>query len=473
MAELTPMMQQYMEVKNEYQDCILFYRLGDFYEMFYDDALTASRVLEITLTGRNCGQEERAPMCGVPYHSCEGYITRLLAAGYKVAICEQVEEATAGKGLVRREVTRVVTPGTNLNTQVLDETKHNYIMCITYIGGKYGVSAADVSTGTFVMTEIASGRKLVDEVNRFAPSEIICNEPFLMSGVDLEEVKHRLNIVMYSLDSWYFDEENCEKVLKEHFGIASLEGLGISRSRNESYDTGVIASGALMQYLLGTQKNALRHITTLKPYTSSRFMMIDNSTRRNLELVETLREKQKRGTLLWVLDKTKTAMGARMLRSQVEQPLVEKDRINDWLDALTELNAEMITREEIREYLQPIYDLERLLGRVAYQSANPRDLISFRNSIEMLPHIKNLLKPLKSPLLKEICEQIDPLTDLFEVIDAAIVADPPLAMKEGGIIRDGYYEDLDKLRAARTEGKNWLADLEAEEREKTGIKNLK
>ena len=468
MAELTPMMKQYMETKSQYQDCILFYRLGDFYEMFFEDALTASRELEITLTGKNCGQEEKAPMCGVPYHAVEGYLNRLVAKGYKVAICEQVEDPKTTKGIVKREVVRIVTPGTNLDTQALDETKNNYIMCIVYIADRYGVSVADISTGDYFVTEIPDGAKLLDEIYRFSPSEIICNEAFYMSGVDMDGMKDRLGITIYSLESWYFDDEVCRKKLLEHFEVSSFAGLGLA-----DYDCGIISAGALLQYLLETQKNSLSNLTHITPYAAGKFMMIDSSTRRNLELCETLREKQKRGSLLWVLDKTKTAMGARTLRKYVEQPLIDKTEIIRRLDAVQELKEQAISREEIREYLSPVYDLERLITKIAYGSANPRDLTAFRSSLEMLPALLYILQEMKAELLKDLAVDLDPLEDLCILVKKAIREDPPIAMKEGNIINDGYNEEVDKLRRAKSDGKDWLAKLENDEREKTGIKNLK
>lgn len=465
---MTPMMQQYVETKEKYQDCILFYRLGDFYEMFFEDAITVSRELEIVLTGKNCGMEERAPMCGVPYHAVEGYLNRLVSKGYKVAICEQVEDPKQAKGIVKREVVRIVTPGTNLNVQALDETKNNYIMCIVYIADRYGLSVADVSTGDYFVTELDSGKKLFDEIAKFAPSEIICNEPFYMSGMDLDDLKERLGIAIYSLDAWYFDDTMCDRVLKDHFKVSSLEGLGLA-----DYNCGVIAAGALMQYLYETQKTSLSHLTHITSYATGKYMLLDSSTRRNLELCETLREKQKRGSLLWVLDKTKTAMGARTLRSYVEQPLIDKLEIIKRLDAVEELKDNAIAREELREYLSPVYDLERLISRITYQSANPRDLTAFKASLQMLPHVRYILEEMQCDFLQELQEELDPLQDLYTLVEDAIMEDPPLAMKEGGIIRDGYSEEVDRLRSAKTEGKTWLAELEAEEREKTGIKNLR
>ena len=434
----------------------------------FEDALTASRELEITLTGKNCGQEEKAPMCGVPYHAVEGYLNRLVAKGYKVAICEQVEDPKTTKGIVKREVVRIVTPGTNLDTQALDETKNNYIMCIVYIADKYGVSVADISTGDYFVTEIPDSAKLLDEIYRFSPSEIICNEAFYMSGVDMDGMKDRLGITIYSLESWYFDDEVCRKKLLEHFEVSSFAGLGLA-----DYDCGIISAGALLQYLLETQKNSLSNLTHITPYAAGKFMMIDSSTRRNLELCETLREKQKRGSLLWVLDKTKTAMGARTLRKYVEQPLIDKTEIIRRLDAVQELKEQAISREEIREYLSPVYDLERLITKIAYGSANPRDLTAFRSSLEMLPALLYILQEMKAELLKDLAVDLDPLEDLCILVKKAIREDPPIAMKEGNIINDGYNEEVDKLRRAKSDGKDWLAKLENDEREKTGIKNLK
>ena len=468
LSQLSPMMQHYMETKKEYPDCVLFYRLGDFYEMFFDDALTVSKELEITLTGKDCGLSERAPMCGVPFHALDSYLYRLVQKGYKVAIAEQMEDPRQAKGLVKREVIRVVTPGTITSSQVLDETKNNYLMGIVYMDGIYGISTADISTGDFMVTEVDSDRELFDEINKFSPSEIICNNAFYMSGVDMDELKNRYQVVISALDSRFFGEESCRRILMEHFKVGALVGLGL-----EDYATGIIAAGAVMQYIYETQKSTLEHITTITPYSTGQYMVIDTSTRRNLELVETMREKQKRGTLLWVLDKTKTAMGARLLRACIEQPLIHRDEIIKRQNAVEELNMNYISREEICEYLNPIYDLERLIGRISYKTANPRDLIAFRSSLEMLPYIKRILGEFNSELLAELGRELDPLQDSFQLIGDAIVEDPPITVREGGIIKDGYNQEADKLRHAKTEGKNWLAELEAKEKEKTGIKTLK
>ena len=468
MQELTPMMQHYMDTKKEYPDCILFYRLGDFYEMFFEDAKIVSKELEITLTGKSCGLEERAPMCGVPFHSVDGYLNRLVAKGYKVAICEQVEDPKTAKGMVKREVVRIVTPGTNIDMASLDETKNNYIMCVVYMGDKYGISISDVTTGDFFVTEVDSERKLLDEMNRFSPSEIVCNEAFYMSGVDIEDMKERLSIAVSALDSWYFGDELAKETLLSHFHVHTLLAIGL-----EDYDCGVISSGALLKYLYETQKNSLSNILEIHPYSIGKYMMIDSSSRRNLELVETLREKQKRGSLLWVLDKTKTAMGARYLRSCVEQPLIDKAEILKRQDFIEALNNQAITREELREYLNPIYDLERLITRITYQTANPRDMIAFKNSLQMLPPIHTLIQDVEGEMAKEILEDFDCLEDLYELLDKSISEEPPISVRDGDILKDGFHEEVDRLRTAKTEGKSWLAELEEKEREKTGIKNLR
>ena len=468
MAGLSPMMAQYMETKKQYSDCILFYRLGDFYEMFFDDALTASKELEITLTGKECGLEERAPMCGVPYHAVDSYLSRLVQKGYKVAIAEQMEDPKLAKGLVKREVIRVVTPGTITSAQALDETKNNYLMGIVYLADRMGVSVADITTGDFLVTEISTDRALFDEINKFSPAEVICNDAFSMSGISLEDLKDRYHFTVSTLDSRFFQDESCRKVLREHFKVGSLEGLGLG-----DYDCGVIAAGAVLQYLYETQKSTLDHLTTIVPYATGNYMILDSSTRRNLELLETMREKQKRGSLLWVLDKTRTAMGARLLRTWIEQPLISKEAILKRQNAIEELNLNYISREELGEYLNPVYDLERLIGRISYKTANPRDLLAFRNSIAMVPHIKRLLGEFTSDALKELAEDLDPLEDLNDLITRAIVEEPPITVREGGMIKDGYNEEADRLRHAKTEGKTWLAELEARERDSTGIKNLK
>lgn len=468
MAELTPLMKQYMKIKGQYKDCILFYRLGDFYEMFYEDANICSKELEIALTGKGVGKEERAPMCGVPYHSVDGYLSKLVNRGYRVAICEQVEDPKKAKGLVKRDVVRIVTPGTNLNTQVLDETKNNYLMSIVHTINIYGLSIVDITTGDYYVTEVDNDRKLLDEIYKWSPTEIICNDTLLVSGIDIEALKNYHNVVLSPLEPWYFDDDLCIRALKEHFNVSTLDGLGL-----KDYSIGIIAAGSVMQFLIETQKSSLPHITKLTPYTYEKFMLLDSSTVRNLELTETMRDKQKKGSLLWVLDKTKTAMGARLLRNYIEQPLIDYELIHQRLEAVHQLKDNMITREEMREYLNPIYDLERLMSKISYKSANPRDLIAFRSSLSMLPHIKFLIQNFDSTLLKDIYEQLDTLEDINDLIQKSIVEEPPLQVKEGGIIQEGYHVEVDRLRQAKTEGKTWLMELEEQEKETTGIKNLK
>jgi len=467
-TSLTPMMQQYMETKKEYHDCILFYRLGDFYEMFFEDAIKASKELEITLTGKSCGLEERAPMCGIHYHAVDPYLNKLVSRGYKVAICEQVEDPKFAKGIVRREVVRVVTPGTNQNIQALEETKNNYLMSIVYLINKVGISIADATTGDYYLTEVDDLRKLKDEIAKYLPTEIICNDAFLVSGMDIEELREKNNIAVYSLESWYFDDDSCKKILMEHFKVNSLKGLGM-----EEFPSGLIAAGSLLQYLYQTQKSSLNHFTKISPYHSGRYMLLDSSTRRNLELTETLRDKNKRGSLLWVLDKTKTAMGARTLRNYIEQPLITAEEIEQRLDTVDAFMKEAVVRDELREYLSAIYDLERLLGKVSYKTATPRDLIAFKKSMEMLPYIKVLLKDFSGSIISTIYQDIDDLHDIHHLIESAIMEEPPITIREGSIIKDGFQQDIDTLRLAKTEGKTWLAQLEEEEREKTKIKTLK
>ena len=466
-AKLSPMMEQYVATKEKYKDCILFYRLGDLYEMFFDDAILASKELEITLTGKDCGMEERAPMCGIPFHAADTYINQLVKKGYKVAIGEQVEDPKLAKGLVKREVIRIVTPGTNLSSESLEESKNNYLMCISYVGKNYGISVTDLSTGVFKTCQIQQAEKVVDEINKFQPSEVL-----YQAGVEQVEEIHavceRLQVSHTEAPDYYFNLETDEETLKRQFHINSIEGLGLKDS-----PACVASCGALMQYLHETQMSSLSHINHIETYSVDSFMILDSATRRNLELTETLRDKQKRGSLLWVLDKTKTAMGARKLREFVEQPLLYKDAIEKRLDAIEAINKELIVREELREYLNTIYDLERLLTRIALKTANPRDLLAFKTSIQYLPDIYNLLRELPCERINEIYEDYDSLEDLYDLLEQAIVEEPPVSIKEGGIFKQGYRDEIDELRLAKTECKTWLADLESKEREKTGIKGLK
>lgn len=468
MAELSPMMQHYLQTKEEYPDCILFYRLGDFYEMFFEDAKLVSHELELTLTGKQCGLPERAPMCGVPYHAVNSYLTRLVANGHKVAICEQIEDPKTARGMVKRAVVRVVTPGTNLDMESLEEGRNNYIFCIHYDGGSAGIAAADISTGEFLTTELSSDQKIWDEIIRYAPSEIICNEAFLMSGLDLAELRNRQHIAINPLDAHYFDDASAAKLLLRHFRVSSLIALGIDDRKKAA-----LASGALLQYLYDTQKNSLSNVTGLTVYSAGRYMLLDSATRRNLELTETLREKQKRGSLLWVLDRTRTAMGARLLHRFLEQPLIEREAIERRFDAVQELCENSVDRDEMREYMGPIYDLERLMTRITYLSANPRDLIAMRNSLRMLGPVRQTLAMWEQGDLRDIHEDLDEFKDLLDLLDRSIEEEPPITVREGGIIKAGFDQDIDHLREARTKGKQWLMDLEAEDRERTGIKNLR
>ena len=466
-AKLSPMMEQYVATKEKYKDCILFYRLGDFYEMFFDDAILASKELELTLTGKDCGMEERAPMCGIPFHAADTYINQLVKKGYKVAIGEQVEDPKLAKGLVKREVIRIVTPGTNLSAESLEETKNNYLMCISHIGKYFGISVTDLSTGVFKTCQIQTVEKVVDEINKFQPSEVLYH-----SGIeqieDIHTVCERLQVAHTEAPDYYFDIDTDEDTLKRHFHINSLEGLGLKDSL-----ACIVSCGGLIQYLHETQMNSLSHINHIETYSVDSYMILDSSTRRNLELTETLRDKQKRGSLLWVLDKTKTAMGARKLREYVEQPLLDKTGIESRLDAVEALNEELVNREELREYLNTIYDLERLITRIALKTANPRDLLAFKTSIHYLPDIYNMLPQFCATRFQEIYEDYDSLEDLYDLLEQAIVEEPPVSIKEGGIFKKGYRDEIDELRLAKTECKTWLADLEAKEREKTGIKGLK
>lgn len=468
--KLSPMMQLYMETKKQYQDCILMYRIGDFFEMFFDDAKTASKELELTLTGKNCGLEERAPMCGVPFHAIDAYITKLVSHGYKVAVCDQVEDPKLAQGLVKREITRIVTPGTNTDMQSLDGGKNNFLLSVFYTQNQSGISVTDISTGDFYVTEVDSNRAINDEIMKYSPSEIICNDAFEMSGIDIADLRGRLGIAVYPLDTHYYDENGAKQTILEHYHVSSLVGLGI-----EDFKAGTIAAGALLRYLYDTQKNDLSNLTSITPYLANRFMLLDSATRRNLELTETLREKQKKGSLLWVLDKTRTAMGARTLHQLVEQPLVDANAIKARLNAIETLNKNSVDRDEIREYLSPVYDLERLLTRISYKTANPRDLIAFRNSLSMFAPIRKTLEGLenKDSELQNIYDSIGEFNELIKLLNDSIEEEPPVSVREGGIIKKGFDDDIDHFREAKTQGRSWLMDLEARDRDRTGIKNLK
>ena len=466
--DVSPMMQNYLETKKQYSDCLLFYRIGDFYEMFFDDAVLVSKELELTLTGKACGMDERAPMCGVPFHAADSYISRLVSKGYKVAICEQVEDPKLAKGLVKREVIKVVTPGTNMNMLALDSGRNNYLMCICYQDNGTGVSIVDISTGEFLVSELSSPNEINDFMSRFAPSELICNNAFSVQSDLLNLIKERYRIPVTVLDNALFDEKTATGEVLLQFKVKSLIGLGL-----DSMIPGVLAAGATLLYLHDTQKTSLGNITQIHPYIAKKFMMLDSSSRRNLELTETIRDKQKKGSLLGVLDRTKTAMGGRLLRTFLEEPLIDDEEIIKRQDAIEAFYKNAVCRDELREYLNPVYDLERLLARVSFGTANPRDLISLASSLRMLPHMITAVSDLHSVMIDEIRNDLDPLTDIEALITASIKDEPPLTIRDGDIIKDGFDEEIDKLRIAKTEGKKWLAQLEESEKERTGIKTLK
>ncbi|MBR4528776.1 MAG: DNA mismatch repair protein MutS [Lachnospiraceae bacterium] len=466
------MMEHYLTMREAYSDCILFYRLGDFYEMFFDDAETVSRELELTLTGKSCGLPERAPMCGVPFHAAETYLTRLVNRGYKVAICEQMEDPATAKGMVQREVVRIVSPGTNLNMQSVEASEQSYLTCIYYTPERIGIASADITTGEFMLTETDGLRALSDELQKLTPKEIVCNEAFTLSGIDLTMIREKLGSALFTLEAKCFDETDCIRELTGHFKVQDIKLLGLSE-----FPVGTIAAGALLSYLIRMQMQEPANITQIRPYLTSRFMLLDAATRRNLELTETLRDKKKRGTLLWVLDKTKTAMGARKLRSFIEQPLIDKEEIEKRLDAVGTLLKYPIVREELREYLTPVYDLERLMSRISYHTANPRDLLAFASSLSMLPAIRTAMSDVEdkeeNAQLNMIVNDLDPLTDLEKRITDTIVPEPPVSVREGGFIKDGCDEEIDRLRNIESDGSKWLLELEESERARTGIKSLK
>lgn len=471
MAEFTPMMQHYLKTKEEYKDCILFYRLGDFYEMFFEDALTASRELEITLTGKDCGQEERAPMCGIPFHAVDSYIAKLINKGYKVAICEQLEDPKQAKGMVKRDVVRVVTPGTVIESNLLEEKRNNYIMSVFKKGIYYGLAVCDVSTGDFLATEIKENNnfaKLIDEISRYAPAEIVANNDMFHSEEEVAKIKERFPVYITVLEDENFAEtvENLSR-----FDIVDDEQRKIENPKEKLFC--ICAINGLYAYLKQTQKNNLDHINTIQIYRTTRYMALDMNARRNLELTEKMRDKSKKGTLLWVLDKTSTSMGGRHLRRWLNDPLIDVSEIQERLDAVEELKNNMMLRGDITELLKKIYDIERLAGRISYGNATGRDMISLKCSVAQLPELKKILADTASPLLQQIHTNLDMLEDIHDLIEESIVEEPPLTIKEGGIIKKGYNKEIDKLKTATTEGKNWILQLEAEEREKTGIKGLK
>ena len=468
--KFSPMMQNYLKTKEEYKDCILFYRLGDFYEMFFDDAITASRELELTLTGKDCGQEERAPMCGIPHHAAEVYIARLIAKGYKVAICEQLEDPKTAKGIVKRDVIRVVTPGTVMESNLLEEKKNNYIMSIYKNGIYFGMSVCDLSTGDFRMTQIRDTNNfamLMDEISRYSPSEIVVNELMFNSTEEIAKIKERFETYISKSNGF---SQNVNEI-KERSRIVNEDDQEIEKL--DDYILAITAANGLIAYLIETQKNSLEYLNKILLYNTSKYMSLDINARRNLEITEKLRDKSKKGTLLWVLDKTSTSMGGRLLRRWLNDPLIDECHINRRLESVKELKEDIMLRGDIVDSLKKVYDIERLASKISYGSANGRDLISLKNSTAQLPGIKAVLSRAKSQMLKDLYTELDELQDIYEIIDKAIVDEPPISVKEGGLIKLGYDEEIDRLKTATTDGKNWVLKLEAEEREKTGIKGLK
>ena len=471
MAEVSPMMQNYLNTKEQYKDCLLFYRLGDFYEMFFDDAIVASRELEITLTGRACGLEEKAPMCGVPYHAVDIYLSRLIAKGYKVAICEQLEDPKTAKGIVKRDVIRVVTPGTVIETNMLEEKKNNYIMSIFKKGMYYGIAVCDISTGDFYTTEIKlqdnNFEKLLDEYARYSPAELVVNTQMGNSEKELNIMKDRNNTFVTTRDDSIFESDFSK--------IAELYTIVDNYDKEKEVDSELIAraTNGLLNYFTETQKVKLEHINKIQVYEVQKYMSLDINARRSLELTERMRDKSKRGTLIWVLDKTNTSMGGRLLRRWINDPLLDVKEINERLEAVEELKNNIMFRGDIVDSLRKVYDMERLAGKISYGNANGRDLISLKNSLENLPTLKSVLSNATSQLLKRMYEKLDVLEDMYKLIDESIVDEPPISVKEGGLIKPGFNKEIDEYKLASTEGKNWIVQLEAKERELTGIKNLK
>ena len=472
MAEFSPMMKHYLEIKEQYNDCIVFYRLGDFYEMFIDDAKTASRELEITLTGRDCGQEERAPMCGVPFHAAESYIARLIEKGYKVAICEQLEDPKTAKGIVKRDVIRVVTPGTVIESNMLDEKKNNYIMSIYKKGIYFGIAVCDVTTGTFLSTKIEETNNfamLLDEISKYNPAEVIVNKMLFNCKEEIDEIKLRFKAYINCYDEDLFKKTSPD-FLEPYSFVDDSDNKIKEPEQNELQIPAIVG---LLNYLNQTQKIKLEHINIIKMYSTQKYMSLNYSSRRNLELTEKMNNQGKKGTLLWVLDKTYTSMGGRLLRKWINEPLLDSKEINKRLNAVEELKNEVIFRGDIIDSLKRIYDIERLVGKIAYGNSNARDMIALKNSLKQLPYLKKILATSKSELLQNLYLSLDELNDIHDLIEKSIVEDPPITITEGGIIKIGYNDEVDELKNATTQGKNWLIQLEAKEKEETGIKNLK
>ena len=469
---LSPMMKHYIETKKKYRDCFLFYRLGDFYEMFFDDAILASRELEITLTGKDCGLPNRAPMCGIPFHAAESYVAKLIEKGYKVAICEQLEDPATCKGIVKRDVVRIVTPGTVIDSNMLDEKENNYIMSIYQKGLYFGISVCDITTGNFYSSEIKETNNfqiLLDEIARYNPAEIITNKIFLELEEEIAQIKERFNVYISGVADDLFNEDSSE--LQKVFKFVDNEENIIDKLTDKIL--AVASINALMEYLNNTQKVKLEHINTIKIYDINKYMVLDINARRHLELTEKMRDKSKKGTLLWVLDKTSTSMGGRLLKRWINNPLLSPQRINERLYAVEELKNNLILRDDLKESLKKVYDIERLIGKIAFGNANARDMISLKISLSQLPKIKQILSETHSEMLSMLYKNLDELKDVFKLIEASIVEEPPIAITEGGIIKLGYNEDVDNYRKATTDGKTWLIELETKEKQETGIKNLK
>ena len=473
MTKLTPMMQQYIDIKKNHKESIMFFRLGDFYEMFFDDALTASRELEITLTGRDCGQEERIPMCGVPHHSADSYIAKLIKKGYSVAICEQVEDASQAKGIVKRDVVRIITPGTITDQKMLDEKDNNYLCCMFIDNEGIGISYVDISTGDLFTTELGNDNTnniniMIDELGKINPSEIIVNQYFYQIEGLISQLEKRFGSVISTYNDWAFDFKAAGDKIKDQLSVITLEGYGL-----QDKNACIRSTGALIEYLNETQKTSLEHINNVSFYSINNYMVLDINTRRNLEITETMRNKGKKGSLLWVLDKTSTAMGARLLRKWVQQPLIKIDEIKDRHDAVELLINNLLLMDDIKELLKKVYDIERLMGRISYGSCNARDLVSLKGSISILPHLKNMLNNPDYPQLNKLGAELDTLEDVFKLIDESIIDDPPFTVKEGNIIKESFNKDLCELRQGATKGKQWLSNLQKEEKNRTGIKSLK
>ena len=467
MAEYSPMMQHYLATKEKYKDCILFYRLGDFYEMFFDDAVNVSRELELTLTGKDCGQEQRAPMCGIPYHAAESYIAKLVQNGHKVAICEQLEDPKLAKGIVKRDVIRVVTPGTVTESNLLEEKRNNFIMSIFKKGIFFGIAVCDISTGDFYSAEIKEENnfeRLLDEISRYSPSEIIANEMLYDCVEEISKIKERFDVYISTEDEEKFSEETEEIYMQ--YALSDDKGNIIKDLEKRPF--AVAAINGLIKYIEDTQKTKLEHINKITIYTITKYMSLDINARRNLELTEKMRDKSKKGTLLWVLDKTATSMGGRLLRRWISDPLIDVKEINNRLEAVKEFKDDIILRGELSSSLKGVYDIERLAGKISYGSANARDLNSLKSSASKLPEIKNMLANAKSGMLRKIYDDLDTLDDIFKLIDKAIVDEPPILITEGGIIKMGYSPEIDELKTAMIDGKTWLVQLE-----ETGIKGLK